>query len=39
MKTIKSVTNFYSKLSNFGKILVFIAFLLLAIMFFKSIIQ
>jgi SAM-dependent methyltransferase len=38
MKTIKSITNFYSKLSNFGKILVFIAFLLIAIMFFKSII-
>ena len=38
MKTINSVSNFYNKLSNFGKILVFIAFLLLAIVFFKSII-
>ena len=38
MKSIKSITNFYSKLSNFGKILVFIAFLLISIMFFKSII-
>jgi SAM-dependent methyltransferase len=38
MKIIHSTTNFYNKLSNFGKILVFIAFLLLAIMFFKSII-
>jgi SAM-dependent methyltransferase len=37
MKIIHSTTNFYNKLSNFGKILVFIAFLLLAIMFFKSI--
>lgn len=38
MKTIKSIANFYNKLSNFGKILVFIAFLLVAIVFFKSII-
>jgi len=38
MKTINSVANFYNKLSNFGKILVFIVFLLLAIVFFKSII-
>jgi SAM-dependent methyltransferase len=38
MKTIKSITNFYNKLSNFGKILVFIATLLIAIVFFKSII-
>ena len=38
MKIIHSTINFYNKLSNFGKILVFIAFLLLAIMFFKSII-
>jgi SAM-dependent methyltransferase len=38
MKSIKSLTNFYNKLSNFGKILVFIAFLLIAIVFFKSVI-
>ena len=37
MKSIKSLTNFYNKLSNFGKILVFIAFLLIAIVFFKSV--
>lgn len=37
MKIIQSTTNFYNKLSNFGKILVFITFLLLAIMFFKLI--
>jgi hypothetical protein len=36
MKSLKSLTNFYNKLSNFGKILVFIAFLLIAIVFFKS---
>lgn len=38
MKSLKSLTNFYNKLSNFGKILVFIAFLLIAIVFFKSVI-
>jgi SAM-dependent methyltransferase len=37
MKTIKSITNFYNKLSTFGKILVFIAFLLITIVFFKAI--
>ena len=37
MKTFKSITNFYNKLSNFGKILIFIACLLIAIVFFKSI--
>ena len=37
MKSLKSMTNFYNKLSNFGKILVFIAFLLIAIVFFKSV--
>ena len=37
MKTVKSLINFYNKLSNFGKILVFIAFLLIVIVFFKSI--
>lgn len=38
MKTIKSLTFFYEKLSTFGKILLFIALLLLVIVFFKSII-
>jgi SAM-dependent methyltransferase len=38
MKTFKTLTNFYNKLSNFGKILVFISFLLILIIFFKSII-
>ena len=37
MKTFKSITNFYNKLSNFGKILIFIACLLILIVFFKSI--
>jgi len=36
MKTTKSITNFYNKLSNFGKILIFIACLLILITFFKS---
>ena len=36
MKTLQSLTIFYNKLSNFGKILVIIAFLLIAIVFFKS---
>jgi SAM-dependent methyltransferase len=39
MKIIKSLINFYNKLSNFGKILVFIASLLILIVFFKSIQQ
>jgi SAM-dependent methyltransferase len=34
---IKSITNIYCKMSNFGKVLVFIALLLIAIVFFKSI--
>lgn len=38
MKTIKNITSFYNKLSNFGKILLFIALLLIIIVFFKSII-
>ena len=38
MKIAKSVIHFYNKLSNFGKILVFIAILLTLIVFFKSII-
>jgi SAM-dependent methyltransferase len=37
MKTLKTITNFYNKLSNFGKILVFIASLLIIVVFFKSI--
>jgi hypothetical protein len=37
MKTLKSLTNFYNKLSNFGKILVFISILLIIIVFFKSV--
>jgi SAM-dependent methyltransferase len=36
MKIIKSLTNCYNKLSNFGKILIFIALLLAVIIFFKS---
>ena len=32
---IKSITNLYSKLSNFGKILIFISLLLIVIVFFK----
>ena len=38
MKTIKNLTSFYNKLSNFGKILLFIAVLLIIIVFFKSVI-
>ncbi len=37
MSPIKSITNIYCKMSNFGKVLVFIALLLIAIVFFKSI--
>jgi SAM-dependent methyltransferase len=37
MKIIKSITNIYSKLSNFGKILLFMATLLIIVVFFKSI--
>jgi len=36
MKSFKSITNFYNKLSNFGKILILIACLLIIIVFFKS---
>ena len=36
MKIIKSSIHFYNKLSNFGKILVFIVFILMVIIFFKS---
>lgn len=34
---LKSITKIYSKLSNFGKILIFIALLLIIVVFFKSI--
>ena len=34
---LKSITNIYSKMSNCGKILLFIALLLITIVFFKSI--
>jgi SAM-dependent methyltransferase len=37
MKIIKSITNCYSKLSNFGKVLLFVATLLAIIVFFRSI--
>lgn len=36
MKIIKSLTNCYNKLSNFGKILVFIALLLVVVIFFRQ---
>jgi len=36
MKIIKSITNCYNKMSNFGKILVFIAILLVIVIFFKT---
>lgn len=36
MKIFKSLTNCYNKLSNFGKILIFIALLLVVVIFFKS---
>jgi SAM-dependent methyltransferase len=35
MKTVKSITNIYNKLSSFGKILIFIVLLLILIVFFK----
>ena len=39
MKTFKSITHFYEKLSTFGKILLFIILLLGVILFFKSVID
>jgi SAM-dependent methyltransferase len=36
MKIVKSLTNCYTKLSNFGKILIFIALLLLIVVFFRT---
>lgn len=38
MKIFQSLTNFYKKLSNFGKLLFFISCLLILMVFFKSII-
>jgi len=38
MKIFKSFTNFYKKMSNFGKLLFFVASILILIVFFKSII-
>jgi SAM-dependent methyltransferase len=37
MKSLKSITSIYNKMSNFGKILVLIAILLMVIVFFKAI--
>ena len=37
MKIIKSITHTYSKLSNFGKILIFIALFLIIVVFFKKV--
>jgi SAM-dependent methyltransferase len=36
MKIVKSLTNCYNKLSNFGKILVFLSLLLVVVIFFRS---
>ena len=36
MKIIKSLSNCYKKMSNFGKILLFIALLLIVVVFFKT---
>ena len=36
MKLIKSITNCYNKISNFGKILVFMSLLLIVVIFFKT---
>lgn len=38
MKIVKSLTNCYNKMSNFGKILLFIALLLIIVVFFKTLI-
>lgn len=37
MKIVKSITSCYNKLSNFGKVLIFVALLLIIIVFFRSI--
>jgi SAM-dependent methyltransferase len=36
MKIVKSLTNCYNKMSNFGKILLFVALLLVVVVFFRS---
>ena len=36
MKIIKSITNCYNKMSNFGKVLLFVALLLVLVVFFRS---
>ena len=36
MKIVKSLTNCYNKMSNFGKILLFIALLLIVVVFFRT---
>ena len=36
-KSIKSITNVYNKMTSFGKILLFIALLLILMVFFKSV--
>ena len=33
---IKSITNFYNKMSNFGKILLFVSLLLIIVVIFNS---
>jgi SAM-dependent methyltransferase len=38
MKIIKSLTNCYNKLSNFGKTLIFVAILLIIVIFFRNLI-
>jgi SAM-dependent methyltransferase len=38
MKIIKSLTNCYNKLSNFGKSLIFVALLLIIVIFFRNLI-
>ena len=36
-KSIKSITNVYNKMSSIGKIMIFIALLLILMVFFKSV--
>lgn len=38
MKIVKSITHCYNKMSNFGKILIFIALLLVLVVFFRNLI-
>ena len=37
MKIIKSITNCYNKMSNFGKVLIFVALLLIIVILFRSV--